>query len=112
MGEPGFRPRSRRSAQSSLRNYLRNYSPKKQRKEGSYYTPRIIAHMMVGAAFHALRRDGNAHEARILDPAAGAGIFLITAFRQLVAERGGMIKSVRNRNTAGNPVPANYWLRH
>jgi len=68
-------------------NYLRNYSPKKQRKEGSYYTPRIIAHMMVGAAFHALRRDGNAHEARILDPAAGAGIFLITAFRQLVAER-------------------------
>jgi len=68
-------------------NYLRNYSPKKQRKEGIYYTPRIIANMMVGAAFHALRRDGNAHEARILDPASGAGIFLITAFRQLVAER-------------------------
>ena len=68
-------------------HYLRMHSPEKQRKEGSYYTPRIIANMMVGAAFHALRRDGNAHEARILDPASGAGIFLITAFRQLVAER-------------------------
>lgn len=68
-------------------HYLRMHSPEKQRKEGSYYTPRIIANMMVGAAFHALRRDGNAHQARILDPASGAGIFLITAFRQLVAER-------------------------
>jgi hypothetical protein len=68
-------------------HYLRMHSPDKQRKEGSYYTPRIIANMMMGAAFHALRRDGNAHEARILDPASGAGIFLITAFRQIVAER-------------------------
>jgi hypothetical protein len=68
-------------------HYLRKHSPEKQRKEGSYYTPRIIANMMVSAAFHALRRDGNAHQARILDPASGAGIFLITAFRQLVAER-------------------------
>lgn len=71
----------------SYEHYLRMYLPVKQRKEGGYYTPRIIASLMVGGAFHALRRDENAHEARILDPASGAGVFLITAFRQLVAER-------------------------
>ena len=43
--------------------------------------------MLVRGAFHALRRDGLAHEARVLDAAAGAGVFLITAFRELVAER-------------------------
>lgn len=42
---------------------------------------------MVRGAFHSLRGDGIAHEARVLDPAAGAGVFLISSFRQLVAER-------------------------
>jgi hypothetical protein len=68
-------------------HYLREHAPDKQRKEGGYYTPTIIADMLVRGAFYALRRDGAAHEARVLDPAAGAGVFLITAFRQLVAER-------------------------
>jgi hypothetical protein len=68
-------------------HHLRAHSPDKQRKEGGYYTPRIIADIMVRGAFHALDRDGVAHKARILDPAAGAGVFLITAFRQLVAAR-------------------------
>jgi hypothetical protein len=67
--------------------YLRKHQKKRQEKEGGYYTPRAIAQLMVNAAFHALRRDGIAHEARVLDPAAGAGVFLLTAFRQLVAER-------------------------
>src|ERR1017187_2942470 len=43
--------------------------------------------MLVRGAFHALRRDGVAHEALVLDAAAGAGVFLITAFRELVSER-------------------------
>ncbi len=43
--------------------------------------------MMVRGAFHALRRDGVAHKARVLDAAAGAGVFLITVFRELVSER-------------------------
>ena len=42
---------------------------------------------MVRSSFAALRRDGVAHSAKILDPAVGAGVFLITAFRQLVVER-------------------------
>ncbi len=66
--------------------YLREHAPVRQHKQGGYYTPRPIAEVLVRGAFHALRRDGSAHTAQVLDPAAGAGVFLITAFRQLVAE--------------------------
>lgn len=68
-------------------HYMREHNPEKQRKEGSYYTPRAIADLMVKASFHALRRDDKASEAVVLDPAAGAGVFLVSAFHQLVAER-------------------------
>ena len=68
-------------------HYLLKYAPDKRRKEGGYYTPRIIAETMVRGAFHALHREGAAHRALVLDPAAGAGVFLITAFRHLVGER-------------------------
>jgi N-6 DNA Methylase len=68
-------------------NYLRLHAPEAQRREGGYYTPQPIAELMVKGAFRALERDGKAHEARVLDPAAGAGIFLSTAFRNLVAAR-------------------------
>lgn len=67
--------------------YMREHLPEKQRKEGGYYTPRTIVELMVRGAFHALRHDGTAHQARVLDPAAGAGVFLIAAFRQIVRER-------------------------
>lgn len=67
--------------------YLGAHQKDRQRKEGSFYTPRHIADLMVHASFAALRLDGKAHTAKILDPAAGAGVFLITAFRQLVKER-------------------------
>lgn len=68
-------------------NYLRLHAPKAQRREGGYYTPQPIAELMTKGAFRALERAGKAHEARILDPAAGGGIFLSTAFRHLVAAR-------------------------
>jgi hypothetical protein len=71
----------------SYEQYLREHLPEKQKKEGGYYTPRAIAQLLVDAAFAELRRQGIAHEARVLDPAAGAGVFLLTAFRELVAER-------------------------
>lgn len=67
--------------------YLRNHAPTKQRREGGYYTPRPIADLLVRASFRALERTGSSVEARILDPAAGAGVFLLTAFRELVAAR-------------------------
>ncbi len=68
-------------------HYQRRHTPDKQQREGGYYTPRPIADLLVRGAFHALRREGRAHEARVLDPAAGAGVFLLTAFRHLVAAR-------------------------
>lgn len=67
--------------------YLRNHAPRQQRREGGYYTPRSIADLLVRASFRSLERREASHRARVLDPAAGAGVFLLTAFRELVAER-------------------------
>ncbi len=67
--------------------YLRNHAPAQQRREGGYYTPRPIADLMVRASFRALERSKVGRDAKILDPAAGAGVFLLIAFRELVAER-------------------------
>jgi len=67
-------------------HYLHRHAPDRQRREGGFYTPRPIADLMVRGGLNAVARTTPAHAARILDPAAGAGVFLITAFRQLVAE--------------------------
>ncbi len=67
--------------------YLRNHAPARQRREGGYYTPRPIADLMVRASFRALERSGTSSNAKVLDPAAGAGVFLLSAFRELVAAR-------------------------
>ena len=50
-----------------------------------HYTPRLIAEYMVDEVFSALGEK--ASRARVLDPAVGGGIFLVSAFRRLVAER-------------------------
>lgn len=50
-----------------------------------HYTPRFIAHFMVEEAFASLPEDKSL--ARVLDPASGAGIFLVLAFRRLFRER-------------------------
>lgn len=47
-----------------------------------YYTPRYLAEHMVDRAFAMLGPD--AKKARILDPASGGGVFLLSAFRRLV----------------------------
>jgi hypothetical protein len=49
-----------------------------------HYTPRNIASTMVEEVFDGLP---NAHAARILDPACGASVFLVLAFRRLYKER-------------------------
>jgi hypothetical protein len=49
-----------------------------------HYTPRNVAATLVDEAFNRLP---NAHEARVLDPACGASIFLVLAFRRLYQER-------------------------
>lgn len=65
--------------------YLREHASARQKKQGSFYTPLPIAETLVRGAFFALQDEGRAHTAKVLDPAAGAGVFLITAYRQLAA---------------------------
>lgn len=67
--------------------YLRKHARNRQRKEGGYYTPSPIADLMVRASFRALEHEGKSKNAKVLDPAVGAGVFLLTAFRELVASR-------------------------
>ena len=67
--------------------YLREHAPAKQKREGGYFTPKPIAELIVRASFRALQRQDIGKSARVLDPAVGGGIFLLTAFRELVAER-------------------------
>jgi Type I restriction-modification system methyltransferase subunit len=67
--------------------HMRNYAGTRQRRTGGYYTPRPIAEIMVKASFRGLERNGSSHLARVLDPAAGAGVFLVASFVELVAKR-------------------------
>ena len=55
-------------------------------RESVRYTPKHIAEFTVAQAFEGLPKKGR-DKARILDPAAGAGIFLVLALQRLVAEK-------------------------
>lgn len=55
-------------------------------RESVRYTPRHIAEFTVAHAFAGLPTKGR-DQARVLDPAAGAGIFLVLALQRLVAEK-------------------------
>lgn len=72
-----------------------------------HYTPRNIAVALLDEAFHGLP---DAHQARVLDPACGAGVFLVLAFRRLYREAWQAqgrrpsrptIRRLLNRNLAG-----------
>lgn len=67
--------------------YLKDHSPARQKLEGGYYTPKPIAELMVRASFGALESRGISKSTKILDPAVGGGMFLLTTFRELVAAR-------------------------
>jgi hypothetical protein len=54
------------------------------RQTSVHYTPRTIARLMVNQTFAAAKDPSRA---KVLDPACGAGIFLVLAFRRLVRER-------------------------
>ncbi len=60
------------------------WEPHTAKETSVYYTPRRIAATLVDEAFDGLP---NAHEAHVLDPACGAGVFLVLAFRRLYRER-------------------------
>jgi hypothetical protein len=58
--------------------------PRTARSTSVHYTPRTIARLMVDQTFAAAKDPARA---KVLDPACGAGIFLVLAFRRLVRER-------------------------
>lgn len=65
-------------------NFSKIWDPQLRKQTSAYYTPRNIAQYLVDDAFDGL---SNKKDARILDPSCGAGIFLVLAFRKLVAAR-------------------------
>ena len=65
--------------------YLRKHIPHIQKSQSGYYTPRPIADLVVSTAFKGIENSDSFKCAKVLDPAAGAGVFLLTAFRELVA---------------------------
>ncbi len=64
-------------------HHSHRYNPA-AKKTSIHYTPRHVAEYMVDEAFCGVEQP---HRARVLDPAAGAGVFLVAAYRQLVAAR-------------------------
>lgn len=66
--------------------YAHKWFPEHAEGESVHYTPHHIANFVVKQAFAGVTTAPK-HEAKICDPAAGAGIFLVLAFRQLIAEK-------------------------
>lgn len=67
-------------------HFAHRFIPDLARATSIHYTPRNIAELLVDGVF-AATPTSKRHLARVLDPAAGAGVFLVLAFRRLVAER-------------------------
>jgi hypothetical protein len=65
-------------------NFSKIWDPQERKKTSAYYTPKNIARYLVDDAFEGV---SGKKDARILDPSCGAGIFLVLAFRNLVAAR-------------------------
>ncbi|HXI84513.1 MAG TPA: N-6 DNA methylase [Verrucomicrobiae bacterium] len=64
--------------------FVWQWEPEEAEDTSVHYTPRRIAEYLVDDAFDGMRRGGKAH---VLDPACGAGVFLVLAFRRLYQER-------------------------
>ncbi len=65
-------------------SFSHRVDPASAREASVHYTPRLIAKLMVDQAFAAIEKPATA---MVLDPACGAGIFLVFALRRLVSER-------------------------
>ena len=62
--------------------YIHRFETETARAQSVYYTPRHLAEYVVDQALGMLGQE--AYKARVLDPAAGGGVFLLAAFRRLV----------------------------
>lgn len=62
-------------------DWAHTYDDARARREGAWYTPAAIANGIVREAIGAMSDPWRAH---VLDPSAGAGVFLVAAYRRLV----------------------------
>jgi SAM-dependent methyltransferase len=75
-----------------------------RKRTGSYYTPEALTAIVVGRAMDALPEDSLAIPQRVLDPACGAGAFLVQAGRQLAGRSERSLPSVVRRELFGVDV--------
>lgn len=62
-------------------DWAHTYEGKRAKREGAWYTPAAIAQGIVREALAGVAAPWSAH---VLDPSAGAGVFLVAAYRGLV----------------------------
>lgn len=87
--------------------FVHDEDAERAEQESVYYTPRHIAELMVAEALNSVVGD---RLPRVLDPAAGAGVFLVAVFRALVVrewERTGLppsrptVRRILHKNLTG-----------
>ena len=66
-------------------NFSHRVNEMDSRARSVHYTPRTLAKLLVDEALAGLETP--AHQAKILDPTCGAGVFLVLALRELVRRR-------------------------
>lgn len=66
-------------------NFSHRVDAKDSTARSVHYTPRTLAKLLVDEALAGLETP--AHQAKVLDPACGAGVFLVLALRELVRRR-------------------------
>lgn len=66
-------------------NFSHRVNSEDSKDRSVHYTPRNLAKLLVDEALAGL--DTPAHQAKVLDPACGAGVFLVLALRELVRRR-------------------------
>ena len=96
-------------------HFAHRYMPTEAKKTSIHYTPRAIAELLVDGVFSATAPEKR-HEVSVLDPAVGAGVFLVLSFRRLVAEtwirtgsrpKRGTIRAILTKQLCGldiNPI--------
>lgn len=86
-----------------------DWDPAQSQDKSVYYTPTTIASFMVSEVFQDLVMDeASLNQLRILDPAVGGGVFLVEAFRKLVARHWQVTKTrpgtLRLRHMVGHQL--------
>ena len=67
-------------------DFAHEFVPDLAQATSIHFTPRRLAEIVLDGAFSAVQ-SAQPYKAKVLDPAVGGGVFLVLAFRRLVAER-------------------------